>query len=87
MKKRRNEKDPLKILENLAKEYNLASHQELEEMEIESHVYVAASVTEAESQPECKAEQLLNDVYWNNDKHYIRGKLYEESQIPAGQKY
>lgn len=30
MKKRRNEKDPLKILENLAKEYNLASHQELE---------------------------------------------------------
>lgn len=29
----------------------------------------------------------MTQVYVDNDNHYIRGKLYEESQIPKGQKY
>lgn len=37
---------------------------------------------------------MMADVYWDNQKRnkisnldYIRGKLYEESQFPVGQKY
>lgn len=39
-------------------------------------------IEKAKADPEVAMDELIKHVYLNNDQHFIRGKLYEESIFP-----
>lgn len=49
--------------------------------------HVEQAVETAKADPLVSMEELTAHVYTDNDRHYKRGVLYEDSYIPPGQKY
>lgn len=83
----RQTKDPILILQNLAVKHELATLEELEATEDDAIEEVKDAVKKAQADPEVNLSELTSHIYVDNDKHFIRGKLYEESIIPRGSKY
>ena len=66
----------------------------MQNIENEADESVKKEVAQAEADPEVSMSELTTHIYVDNDKRsfilmldYIRGKLYEESIIPKGQRY
>lgn len=83
----RKTKDPILVLHRIGEQLNLATQADYDKIEEEADLHVKKEVELAMADPEVSLSTLTEHVYVDNAKHYIRGKLYEESIIPQGQKY
>lgn len=79
--------DPIVKLGLIMIENKLATPEELEKIDEVADDFVVTQVEQARGDPDVSMSELTTHIYVDNENHYVRGKLYEESYIPKNQQY
>ena len=79
VQKVREEKDPIFIIKNIIEEHNLATPDEVKEIEKESRKLVDAAAKEAIQEVAPESAELFTDIYDPSTRMFIRNVEYKES--------
>eukprot|EP00828_Plagiopyla_frontata_P032005 TRINITY_DN417_c0_g1_i3.p3 TRINITY_DN417_c0_g1~~TRINITY_DN417_c0_g1_i3.p3 ORF type:complete len:107 (+),score=21.41 TRINITY_DN417_c0_g1_i3:96-416(+) len=80
----RKQRDPITFLKNIMFDSKACTEQEIETIEANIKQEVDKAVKDARDAPYPNDQQMRDDIYADNDKHFIRHCEFGLSQFPNG---